>query len=328
MRPRVSVLIPVFERRELVAEAVASALGQDVEGLEVVAVDNCSQDGTWELLQGIKDPRYRCLRNESNVGLFGNFNRCAAQTGGEYLLFLGSDDRLEPGFLAHAVGLLDAEPAAVLLSSRGRLVDRQGRGKGTIAARFAPGRYLGQSVPAAWFWSSYHYGENPLNYPSGVVFRSGALRACLPFRTDLGTPADVDMYLRVLRHGDLLVTDRVGCAVMTHEGQEGLKARAGNEVTRQQLALMDLFRAELEAAGAWKQVRRQSSALAFAALARTAFNHPGQIAEEYRSFGRGAGEMLAAAATLFALRFLDRLLGIRYSPFLRASGRAQLLSQR
>jgi len=318
MRPRVSVLIPVFERRELVAEAAASALGQEVEGLEVIAIDNCSQDGTWDLLQGIKDPRFRCLRNESNVGLFGNLNRCAAQAGGEYVLFLGSDDRLEPGFLAHAVGLLDAEPAAVLLSSRGRLIDRLGRGGGTIAAGFACGRYLGQSVPAAWFWSSYHYGENPLNYPSGVVFRADALRACLPFRTDLGAPADIDMYLRVLRHGDLLVTDRIGCAVMAHEGQEGLKARAGNEVTRQQLALMDLFRAELEAAGAWETVRRQSAALALAALARTAFSHPGRIAEEYRSFGRGAGEMVMAAARLFGLRMLDRLFGIRSTPYLRA----------
>lgn len=320
MSARVSVVIPVFERRDLIAAAVQSALAQEIDGLEVVVVDNCSQDGTWELLQGIADPRLRCLRNESNVGLFGNFNRCAAEASGTYTLFLGSDDRLEAGFLAHAAGLLDAAPSASLLSSRGQLIDREGRGKGMIAARFAPGRYAGASVPAAWFWSSYHYGENPLNYPSGVVFRASALRACLPFRTDLGAPADIDMFLRVLRHGDLIVSEQVGCAVMMHEGQEGLKARAGNEVTRQQLALMDVFRAELEAAGAWERVRRQSSALVFAALARTALKESGRFGEEYRSFGRGAGEMTAAATFLFVLRLLD-LLGVRFARYLRASQR-------
>lgn len=318
---RLSVVIPVFDRRDLIAAAVQSALTQEIEGLEVVVVDNCSQDGTWELLQGIADPRLRCLRNESNVGLFGNFNRCAAQAGGEYTLFLCSDDRLEPGFLSHAAGLLDDAPAAALLSSRGRLINREGRDRGRIAGLFAPGGYAGQSVPAAWFWNSFHYGENPLNYPSGMVFRSSALRACLPFRTDMGTRADTDMYLRVLRHGDLLVTDQVGCAVMMHEGQEGLKARAGNEVTRQELALMEMFRADLESAGVYDRVRRQSAALVFAALVRTAFSEPGRVAEQFRAFGRGIGEMLVAAAKCIGLRSLDRLFGMRFTPHLRTSSR-------
>jgi glycosyltransferase involved in cell wall biosynthesis len=135
---RVSVAIPVFERRDLVATAIQSALAQDVDGLEVVVVDNHSQDGTWELLQGMKDPKLRCLRNDSNLGLFGNYNRCAAEASGEFVLFLGSDDRLETGFLAHAVAMLDAAPQAVLLSSRGRLIDRDGRETGTIADGFAP----------------------------------------------------------------------------------------------------------------------------------------------------------------------------------------------
>ena len=120
--------------------------------MEMVVVNNCSRDGTWEYLQGIAEPRLRCLRNESNVGLFGNFNRCAAQATGEYTLFLCSDDRLEADFLAHAVALMDAEPTAALLTSRARLIDSRGRDRGITADHFPCGRYAGQSVPAAWFW--------------------------------------------------------------------------------------------------------------------------------------------------------------------------------
>lgn len=313
-----SVVIPVFNRRDLVAAAVQSALRQDLDGLEVVAVDNCSQDGTWELLQSLQDPRLRCIRNERNLGLFGNFNRCGAEARGEYTLFLCSDDRLEPGFLAHGLDLMQAEPAAVLLSSRGRLIDRAGRDRGIIARRFAPGRYAGASVAPAWFWSNYHYGENPLNYPSGVLFRSSALRACLPFREDLGAPADVDMYLRVLRHGDLLVTDRVGCAVMQHADQEVFKRRAGGELARQNLSLLDAWRADLEAAGIYEAMRRQSAVVVAAALVRTALSEPGRVAEQFRAFGRGAGELLAAAAKFISLRGLDRIFGVRFTPHLRA----------
>ncbi len=118
----------------------------------------------------------------------------------------------------------------------------------------------------------------------------------------------------MLRHGDLLVTDQVGCAVMTHGGQEGLKAR--NEVTREQIALLEVFRAELETAGAYERVRRQSAALAFAALARTAFSEPAKLAEQFRAFGRGPIEMLSAAAKVLGFRILDQL-GIRFTPYLK-----------
>lgn len=313
---RVSVVIPVFNRRELIAAAVQSALRQDIEGLEVVVIDNCSQDGTWELLQEIKDPRLRCMRNESNVGLFGNFNRCAAQATGDYTLFLCSDDRIEPDFLPFAAGLLDADPSVVLLSSRGRLIDRDGRNRGTIAKRFAPGRYAGASVVPAWFWNNYHYGENPLNYPSGVLFRSSALRACLPFREDLGAPADVDMYLRVLRHGDLVATDTIGCAVMEHADQEVIKRRSGGELTRQNLALLEAYRTDLEAAGIYDTMRRQSAVVVAAALVRTALSEPGRVAEQFHAFGRGIGELLIAATKFIVLRALDRIFGLRFAPYL------------
>ena len=51
---------------------------------------------------------------------------------------------------------------------------------------------------------------------------------------------------------------------------------------------------------------------------RLAFSEPGRIAEQYRSFGRGAAEMLASTAKLFGLRLLDRLFDVRFSPYLKA----------
>jgi glycosyltransferase involved in cell wall biosynthesis len=312
----VSVLIPVYNRRTLVEHAVASALAQDVAGLEVLALDNCSDDGTWEWLQSVRDPRFRCLRNEANVGMFPNFDRCGAAARGRYALFLCSDDRLAPGFLARAVSLMEAQPRAVLLSSRGLEVDSTGRALGRIADLFPPGRYDGASVAPAWFWTAYHYGANPLNYPSGVLFRTSALRECLPFRAEIGAPADIDLYLRVLRHGELIVSEAIGCSVTKHRAQAGSAART--RVSREQMALVEAFRSELEAAGAYEPVRRQAASLAFAALARVAAGEPSRLAQEFRAFGRGIGEMAAATAKCMGLRALA-LLGARFSPYLRTS---------
>ena len=148
---RTTVLLPVFNRKDLIEEAVRSALAQDVEGLEVFVVDNCSQDGTWEVLQQIMDPRVKILRNERNLGLFGNFNRCGLLATGDYALFLCSDDRLTPGFLSKAIAVMESHSEAVLLSSRGIAVDETGR-RHRIANSFPPGCYNGRSAAPAWFW--------------------------------------------------------------------------------------------------------------------------------------------------------------------------------
>ena len=67
-----TVAIPVYNRRDLVQRALQSVLTQDIDDLDILVVDNCSDDGTWEALTAYRDPRLRLVRNERNVGLFGN----------------------------------------------------------------------------------------------------------------------------------------------------------------------------------------------------------------------------------------------------------------
>src|ERR1700722_10001809 len=134
----VCVVIPVFNRRHLVGAALESVLVQDGPDIDIVVVDNHSDDGTWELLQTYDDPRVRLFCNDYNVGLFGNFNRCAEEIRGQYALFLCSDDRLAPSFLRPAIALLDRYPSAALLSSRGVMVNADGK-KTVIADCFPRG---------------------------------------------------------------------------------------------------------------------------------------------------------------------------------------------
>jgi hypothetical protein len=314
---RVSVLIPVFNRRELVGDAVRSALAQEIDGLEIVVVDNCSDDGTWELLQQFRDPRLRCLRNEKNVGLFGNFNRCAAQARGDYAIFLCSDDRLLPGFLSFAVPLMEAQPGATLLSSRAHVIDSDGHRTGTLADHFAPGTYAGRTVTAAWFWINYHYGVNPLNYPSGTLFRTSVLRDCLPFRAELGAPADIDMYLRVLARGNLIVTEEAGCRVMCHTGQVGQQTKVLGQMARQDSALLEAFRVDLEAAGVYRTVHRQVACRELAAIARAARTEPRKAIELLRTFNRGPVETAVAVGRRFGVATARALFGLRLAPYLR-----------
>ena len=100
--PRVSILIPVYNRKKYIAECIQSALDQTFTDHEIVVVDNASDDGTWEICQQFSalDSRVRVFRNAENIGPVRNWMRCAQQARGEYSKILFSDDLLEPDCIA------------------------------------------------------------------------------------------------------------------------------------------------------------------------------------------------------------------------------------
>ncbi len=109
MTPKVSILIPVFNRKAYIAECIQSALDQTFKDFEVVVVDNTSDDSTWEVCQRFVtlDSRVRIFRNATNIGPVRNWKRCADEAKGKFSKILFSDDMLEPNCLAEMVPKLE-----------------------------------------------------------------------------------------------------------------------------------------------------------------------------------------------------------------------------
>src|SRR5262245_50870158 len=259
---RCTVAIPVYNRRELVRRAVESALAQDVAGLEVLAVDNCSTDGTWDVLRTYTDPRLRLVRNEANLGVWGNFNRCLALARGEFIRLLCSDDRLSAGSLPKEVAVMAGHPGVSLLSTRGRCVDEAGRPLHTIADHLPPGVYPGRDAIYNALWVHAHYGHNPFNFPSGVLLRREVALRASGFDTSMTVAGDVDLFLRVLEHGDLAVVPDVGCEVTIHADQLGKASAASGVEMDELMAIAERYRPLLKRRGSYRQIRHQRAALA------------------------------------------------------------------
>jgi len=116
MNPLVSILIPVYNREYLVGETIESALNQTYRNTEVIIVDNCSTDGTWELLKGYekKDTRIKIFKNTENVGPVLNWKRCMEEAKGEYAKILFSDDLISENFIEETLAVFDEETAFVI----------------------------------------------------------------------------------------------------------------------------------------------------------------------------------------------------------------------
>ncbi|MGD9814818.1 MAG: glycosyltransferase family 2 protein [Hyphomonadaceae bacterium] len=109
--PRVSAVIPSYNRAASIRAAVESALAQSFTDLEVIVVDDGSDDDTASALAGLADPRLIVLRHERNAGAAAARNTGIRAARGDLIAFLDSDDAWMPEKLALQVAALDAAPA-------------------------------------------------------------------------------------------------------------------------------------------------------------------------------------------------------------------------
>lgn len=91
-RPRVSVIIPTYNHGRYVGEAVRSALAQTYQRIEVIVIDDCSQDNTQEILARIDDPRLRVFRPNHRGIIAAVRNFGIQQAMGDVFAFLDADD--------------------------------------------------------------------------------------------------------------------------------------------------------------------------------------------------------------------------------------------
>ncbi len=108
MNPTVSLLVPTFNRADLLVPCLDSALAQTMPDLEVVVVDGASTDGTWDvcLRYAAADARVRVFCDPVNSGPVRGWWRCVEEACGMYATFLWSDDMLQPDFLLRTVPAL------------------------------------------------------------------------------------------------------------------------------------------------------------------------------------------------------------------------------
>ncbi len=127
-QPLVTIIVPTYNRRELVAQTIDSVLAQDYPNLELLVLDDGSTDGTPEVLERYarEHPnRFRWDRHD-NMGQARTLNRGFEMMRGEFVGYLSSDDLLLPGAITKLSAALVEDPEAVVVYPAFHMVNKLG----------------------------------------------------------------------------------------------------------------------------------------------------------------------------------------------------------
>lgn len=210
MSPKVSVIIPAFNRADMIAAAIDSALVQTVSDIEIIVVDDGSTDGTADVTQRIADGRIRVIAHERRRGAAAARNSGIAGARGEFIAFLDSDDAWMPEKLERQLSTLAANPTAeaAICGAHIRLIDQ--------------GRSFDAELVQPDDWLKHLLADCAVNPGATLVIRRTAAAAIGPMDEDLPRFEDWDWLVRhAARGGVIAIAPGVLAVVNNKRGRLG-----------------------------------------------------------------------------------------------------------
>ncbi|MFI8386500.1 glycosyltransferase family 2 protein [Streptomyces sp. NPDC085540] len=225
---RFEILLPYYGDVALMQDAVRSVLVQDGDDWRLTVVDDGREPGVPEWFEQLADPRVRYLRNERNLGVTGNFNRCVELAEYEYLVLMGCDDLMHPNYLQVVRATADREPTAAMIQPGVQVIGTDGlpfdtlgdRTKRKLYAPKGPGRALlgGEELATSLLRGNWLY------FPS-ICWRTEAVKR-FGFRTDLGVIQDLALVVDLLVAGESLATTPEVCFSYRRHAESESSAKA------------------------------------------------------------------------------------------------------
>jgi glycosyltransferase involved in cell wall biosynthesis len=199
----------VYNGERYLSESVESILNQTFVDFEFLIIDDGSTDETWNILvdYGDQDRRIVLVRNEHNIGLTKSLNKGLNLARGKYVARQDADDVSLSKRVEVEYEFLEEDDEALLVGSNLEIIDHNGRRQGILNRACTPDH-------VAWWMLFYNY----IGGHSAVLFRRTAALDIGGYDPSIRYAQDYDLWLRLLRLGDLAVLPDVLLRWRLHDG--------------------------------------------------------------------------------------------------------------
>jgi glycosyltransferase involved in cell wall biosynthesis len=254
------ILMPFYGRFDHFRQAVESVLAQSDTDWILTIVDDVNPDtapGEWAV--ALDDPRIRYVRNETNLRPSRNYNKAVGLASSEFVVIMGCDDVLLPGYVERVKQLIELFPDADILQPGVSVIDENGEPSRPLADRVkalyrfhgqVPAEYSGERLAVSLLRGNWTY------FPSLVWRRSILLE--FGFRTDLDVVQDLAMLMEITKAGgSLVLDDKVVFNYRRHSGSVSAMTGPDGSKFKQERTLFEEIAAAAENLG-WHRASRSA----------------------------------------------------------------------
>jgi glycosyltransferase involved in cell wall biosynthesis len=188
---RISVVIPLYNKKRYVARAIDSVLRQTFQDFEIIVVDDGSTDGSAGVVRGFSDPRIRLIQQE-NAGVSAARNRGVREARHDLVAFLDADDRYKDSFLAQILRLRERYPQAGAYATNVEYIVKGGEAR--LVTRGLPGK---DSLLDLRSFITLCLNSCPV-YSSAIAVTKEVLERAGGFPVGVRYAEDLDTWLRIV----------------------------------------------------------------------------------------------------------------------------------
>jgi glycosyltransferase involved in cell wall biosynthesis/2-polyprenyl-3-methyl-5-hydroxy-6-metoxy-1,4-benzoquinol methylase len=210
-KPKVSVIMSVYNGEKYLREAIESILNQTFTDFEFVIVNDGSTDNSLEILKSYDDERIRVINNEKNIGLTKSLNKALKVARGEYIARQDADDVSLPDRFEEQMKYFERYPEVALLGTSIYLIDENGKivGKRIVLAK--------PSIKDLFKGNQFNHGS--------VMFKKEVINQLGGYNELIRYSQDYELWLRIAKHCEVRNLTQLLYNFRSHDENIGFKNR-------------------------------------------------------------------------------------------------------
>jgi glycosyltransferase involved in cell wall biosynthesis len=193
-----SIVMPAYNTEKYIGEAITSVFKQTVSDWELIVIDDGSTDNTAEVVRQFSDLRIKIF-SQNNSGISASRNKGSEVSGGEFIIFFDSDDRLYPDALERLGAAIRSNDKTIAVYGECMTINEAGKLIGTGKKPIFNVRPSGDILQ--------HLLKKNFILPSATLIRKSVLQKTSGFLTNIEMAEDWEMFCRLAATGSFIYID-------------------------------------------------------------------------------------------------------------------------